>query len=125
MSAPLFVLVMLGGGIGACLRFIVDGLITRRVHTSFPLGTFLITPSGSFVVGLLTGLADSSVIDSDWLFVLGAGVMGGYTTFSTAMVGTVRLLQERRWTMALVNGLAMIMTTVLAAALGLTIGRYL
>ena len=75
MSAPLFVLVMLGGGIGACLRFIVDGLITRRVHTSFPLGTFLINTSGSFVLGLLTGLADSSVIDSDWLFVLGAGVL--------------------------------------------------
>jgi CrcB protein len=123
VNAGIFLLAVLGGGIGACLRFVVDGLIMRNVHNGFPLGTFLINASGSLLLGFLTGLAASSMINSTLLFVLGGGLMGGYTTFSTAMVDTVQLLHQRRWTMAIINGPAMIVLTVLAAFIGLDIGR--
>jgi CrcB protein len=123
VNTGIFLLATLGGGIGACLRFIIDGLIMRKVQNGFPLGTFLINTSGSFLLGFLTGLAASSVINSAWLFVLGGGILGGYTTFSTAMVDTVHLLHARRWSMAIINGLAMIVLTVLAGLIGLDIGR--
>jgi len=61
-------------------------------------------------------------VSSDWQLVLGGGLLGGYTTFSTASVETVRLLQERRYVPALVVGLGMLVASVAAAGLGLWIG---
>lgn len=123
MSAPMFLLACLGGGIGACLRFVVDGLVMRRVSSGFPLGIFLINASGSFLLGFLTGLADSSVLDGTWLFIISAGVMGGYTTFSTAMVDTVHLLREEAWGRATVNAASMLVAGVVLALIGLAVGR--
>lgn len=123
MNGLVFLAAVVGGGIGASLRFVVDGLIMRHVKSGFPWGTAIINVSGSFLLGLLTGLAASSVLDSEWLFVIGGGVMGGYTTFSTAMVDTVHLFQKGRHRDAWINGLGMIVVTVLAAMLGLALGR--
>ncbi len=123
MSAPVFLLACLGGGIGACLRFVVDALVMRRVPSGFPLGIFLINASGSFLLGFLTGLSDSSVDDSAWLFILSAGVMGGYTTFSTAMVDTVHLLRQEAWSRAAVNAAGMLVVGVVLALIGLAVGR--
>jgi len=125
MSGSVFLLVMLGGGIGAALRFIIDGLIMRRVTSGYSWGTFVINSTGSFLLGLLTGLSDSSVLSADWLAVLGGGVMGGYTTFSTAMVDTVHMIQHRTYGRALFNAFGMIVVTVLLALLGLVLGRSL
>lgn len=110
------------GGIGAVLRFAVDGAIRSRVRSLFPFGTAAINVSGSLVLGLLTGLALHSSIAGTWVLVLGTGLMGGYTTFSTASFETVRLLQDREYTMALANGLGILVAAVLAAVLGLWIG---
>ena len=123
MSAPIFLLACLGGGIGACLRFVVDVLVMRRANSGFPLGIFLVNASGSFLLGFLTGLSDSSVVDSTWLFIFSAGVMGGYTTFSTAMVDTVHLLRQEAWSRAAVNAAGMLVVGVLLALLGLAVGR--
>lgn len=125
MSVPVLLLACLGGGVGASLRFVVDGLVMRRHTSGFPLGIFLVNTSGSLLLGFLTGLADSSVLDSAWLFVLGSGVLGGYTTFSTAMVDTVHLLHEQAWRRAAVNAGAMLVLSVLLAVLGLAVGRSL
>ncbi|QEW00440.1 fluoride efflux transporter CrcB [Microbacterium caowuchunii] len=123
MNAGVFLLAVLGGGIGASLRFILDGLIMRRVHNGYPWGTFIINSTGSLILGFLTGLSDSSVLDSAWLFIIGGGVMGGYTTFSTAMVDTVHMLQKRTYGRALWNAIGMIVVTVVLALLGLLLGR--
>lgn len=123
MSAPVFLLACLGGGIGACLRFVVDVLVMRRVSSGFPLGIFLVNASGSFLLGFLTGLSDSSVDDSTWLFIISAGVMGGYTTFSTAMVDTVHLLRQEAWSRAAVNAAGMLVVGVVLALIGLAVGR--
>ena len=125
MNIGVFLLAALGGGIGAGLRFVIDGLIMRRVKSGYPLGTFVINVTGSFVLGLLTGLSDSSLLDAYWLFILGGGVMGGYTTFSTAMVDTVYMLQKRTYGRALWNAFGTLLITVIVALIGLLLGQAL
>ncbi|HAM25639.1 MAG TPA: chromosome condensation protein CrcB, partial [Microbacteriaceae bacterium] len=88
-------------------------------------GTTVINVTGSLVLGLLVGLALNGAISAEWRLVLGTGLMGGYTTFSTASVETVRLLQSRRFAAALGNGLGMLVVSVLAASFGLWIGSLL
>lgn len=122
--SPVLVLALaaLAGGIGAALRFFVDGLVRDHVRSSFPLGTSVINVTGSLALGLLIGLTLSHVASSELQAILGTGLLGGYTTFSTASVETVRLAHERRYRAALVNGVGMLILCVLAAALGLWIG---
>lgn len=117
-----FVAVCLAGGIGAGLRFLVDDAIRQRTKLTFPLATMIINATGSLVLGLLVGLVLTRVLPHEWLLIVGTGMMGGYTTFSTASVETVRLLEERRWGAALVNGFAMLVLCTAAAAVGYLIG---
>lgn len=125
MTAATFVVAALGGGIGAALRFVIDGVVMRRAQTGYPWGTFVINATGSLVLGLLTGLADSSLLHSSWLFILGSGVIGGYTTFSTVMVDTVSMLQKRTYGRALWNAFGMLVLTGILALSGLLLGRAL
>ena len=69
-------LVETGAALGACLRYLVTTLIKRHSHFNFPWATLLINLSGAFCLGFLTG---SQVVNP----FLGAGFMGGFTTFST------------------------------------------
>ena len=102
---PLLVLaVAAAGGIGAVARLVLDGLLRSRVAINFPLGTTVINVSGSFLLGLVTGLALAHGLPAEWRAILGTGFLGGYTTFSTASYETVRLAQQRRYRAALVNG---------------------
>ncbi|ROS66910.1 camphor resistance protein CrcB [Curtobacterium sp. PhB172] len=120
-------LVTVGGGVGAALRFLLDGLVKTRTSGSrtagVPLGTVLINVSGSLVLGLLTGLGQAGTIPLPAVAVLGTGMMGGYTTFSTASVETVQLLRSGKPRLAVLHGLGMLVVSVGAAALGLWIGR--
>lgn len=122
IATGLFLLVCLAGGVGAALRFILDGVIKSGTGTSFPIGTTVINVSGSFGLGVLTGAASTAGLSPEWLLVLGGGLMGGYTTFSTASVETVRLTQAGRYAAALLNGIGMLVVSVLAAGLGLLVG---
>lgn len=122
MNPVELLLVAVGGGVGAALRFLLDGLVKARVGR-FPLGTLVINVSGSFVLGLVSGLGESGAIPSVSVVVLGTGMMGGYTTFSTASVETVQLLRSGKTRLAVLNGLGMLVVSVGAAALGLSIGR--
>lgn len=121
MTLGLFLLAVAGGGLGASLRFVVDALVPAR--GGYPWGTLVVNITGSFVLGLLTGLAQSSLLDAPWLFVLGGGLMGGYTTFSAPMVATAEMLLRREGGRALVNSVGMLALTVLAAFAGLVLGR--
>ncbi|UBQ01402.1 fluoride efflux transporter CrcB [Curtobacterium sp. TXMA1] len=127
MSPLDLLLVSLGGGVGATLRFWLDGLLKGRVRgtalAGFPLGTLVINVSGSLVLGLLTGAGESGALPVPMVAVLGTGMMGGYTTFSTASVETVQLLRSGKTRTAVLNGLGMLVVSVGAAALGLLIGR--
>ena len=122
MSPLLLVAVAAAGGIGAATRFVVDGLVKDRLGSAYPWGTTAINVSGSFALGLVTGLALQAVVAPEWKAVLGTGLLGGYTTFSTASVETVRLLAVGRRGAAVANGLGMLVACVGVASLGLWLG---
>jgi len=115
-------LIGVAGGIGAALRLALDGVIRDRVRSSYPVGITVINLTGSLLLGLLTGLTGHHLESHRWALVVGTGLLGGYTTFSTASVETVRLLEDRRYLAAGLNGLGMLVGAVAAAALGLAAG---
>ena len=101
MSGALAVLLIcVAGGIGAALRLILDGLIKAQIRSSYPVGTTVINVTGSFLLGLLTGFAMNQAVPQQWQLVAGTGLLGGYTTFSTASFETVRLIEDRRYVAA-------------------------
>lgn len=122
MTALVFIALAVAGGLGASSRMLLDGLIKSRLSAALPWGTIIINVSGSVALGLFTGLASAHVLPEAWHLVLGTGFLGGYTTFSTASFETIRLLQERRWTVGLVNGFGTLVVSTAAAVLGLWLG---
>ena len=115
-------LICAAGGIGAALRLVVDGVIRTRFPFSYPVGTTVINLTGSFLLGILTGLTISQLVPHQWQLIVGTGLLGGYTTFSTASFETVRLIEDRRYVAAAVNGLGMLIAGTAAAALGFAVG---
>ena len=126
----LALLVGLGGGVGAAGRFLVDDLVTRRWAratrsgplSGLPWATVTINVTGSLLLGLLTGLAAADVLRPDLVAVAGTGLCGGYTTFSTATVETLRLAQRREAPLALLTAVGTTAAALLAAALGWWVG---
>ena len=114
--------VALAGGLGAVARLGLDGLVRMRVSASFPLGTVVVNVTGSFVLGLVTGLTLAHAVPGELRLVVGTGFCGGYTTFSTASFETVRLVEQRRTGLALLNAVGTVVVTVGVAALGLWLG---
>ncbi|KZE89568.1 fluoride efflux transporter CrcB [Microbacterium sp. TNHR37B] len=120
MSGGDFLWLVVGGGVGAGARYLVDGLIMRGRRDAFPVGILVVNVVGSFALGILTGL--SPLIGAMWLAIGGIGVLGGFTTFSTVSVETVLLRQRGRAEWAWVNLLGTLGACVVAAAIGLMIG---
>ncbi|QIM16441.1 chromosome condensation protein CrcB [Leucobacter insecticola] len=107
--------IAVAGGLGAGLRFLLDTALTTRLRSRFPWGIAVVNLSGSFALGLLTGASLGEPLAS----VLAVGLLGGYTTFSTASVDTVRLFLTRRPGAALVNGFGVLVAGVALAVLGI------
>jgi len=123
MNLLLFIAVALAGGAGAAMRLLIDGVVRARVPASVkPIGTMLINVTGSFGLGLITGFALGNLLPPELQLVLGGGLMGGYTTFSTASLETVLFARERRFRAALINALGMLIASASASGLGLWIG---
>jgi len=118
------IMLAVAGGLGAAARFLIDGLVRTRTPGSFPFGTMIINLGGSLLLGLLAGLV-SFGLPSPVQIITGTGFLGGYTTFSSASVETLRLMQERRWAAVIGNGLGMLVLGSALALLGLVIGRNL
>lgn len=119
MSDPGLLLgVAAAGAVGAPARFLVDGFVRSRTRDDLPYGTLLINLSGSFLLGLLTGLALTRGFPQTPFVLLGAGFCGAYTTFSTFAFETVRLAEEGERGRALVNVAVSIVVGVAAAAAG-------
>ena len=92
--------------------------MSSRWRRTFPLGTFLVNLTGSLVLGLLVGLASGPTT----MALVGTGVLGGYTTFSTASVDTVRLARSGHRGTALAYGGGTMLATIAAALAGLWLG---
>jgi CrcB protein len=118
----LAVAVGLAAAFGAVLRYLADQAVARRLPSRFPAGTWVINVSGSFLLGLLAGLATHHGLSADAVAVAGTGVCGGYTTFSTFSYETVRLMEEGSGLVALGNLAGSLAAGLAAAALGLGLG---
>ena len=114
-------LTLVAGAVGALARFVVDALIKQRWRSPFPLATAIINVTGSLLLGMLAGVVLFHGQSSAWQTVVGTGFCGGYTTFSTASFETVRLLQQNRRVLALVNAVGSLVTSVAACAVGLAV----
>jgi len=114
--------VALAGGAGAVLRALLIHHVSMRRSDPLPLGTMLVNASGSLLLGIVTGLSIYHGLGSHLLAVIGVGLCGGYTTWSTASWETIHLLHTGRRTEAVVytvGGLAVCLAAA-AAGLGLT-----
>lgn len=129
----ILLLVSVAGGVGASARLIVDGLITSLLGsrvgaqqssrvTTFPVGTTVINVFGSLLLGLVFGLAQHELITARWELIIGTGFLGGFTTFSTASLETIRLLGRRRWLAGGACGVGMLVCAIAAATLGFAVG---
>lgn len=121
MIALTWVGALVAGGAGATLRFLLDGTIARRTGSTFPFGTLVVNISGAVLLGLLSGLA----LPHDLALIVGTGAIGSYTTFSTWMLETQRLAEERQNLYAAANVLLMLILGLAGAALGRWIGLVL
>ncbi|WP_146361336.1 fluoride efflux transporter CrcB [Arthrobacter yangruifuii] len=125
MTPLLFSGICAAGGLGAVLRFILDGIIKARTQISYPVGTMFINVTGSLLLGLLTGMTVTLLLPDPAKLIIGTGLLGGYTTFSTASFETIRLAQEHRVLPALINGVGMLVLSTIAAAAGYLVGTLL
>lgn len=113
--------IAIAGALGAPARYLLDVFIQNRSAGAFPRGTLVINVTGSFLVGLLTGLVLYHAFPSTPRMVLGTGFCGAYTTFSTFTYETVRLAEARAFGTALQNTLSSLLVPALAAAVGLVL----
>ena len=113
-----WLLVCLGGAIGAVARWLLDGAVQRRWPSRLPTGILLINVLGSFVLGaLLAGTLGWDHRD-DWVALAGTGICGGFTTFSTFAYETVALAEDGAPTLAVVNVVASVGLSLGAAFAG-------
>ncbi|OBH27409.1 camphor resistance protein CrcB [Mycobacterium sp. E342] len=113
--------VVILGGLGSVLRFMVDRAVGRRVPRSLPLGTLTVNISGAALLGFLGGLALSKYA----ALLAGTAFVGAYTTFSTWMLETQRLGEERQLRTAFANIVVSVVLGEAAALLGQRIAEHI
>jgi fluoride exporter len=121
MNVLVWAAVMLIGGAGSVVRFLADGVVASAAGRGFPLGTLAVNVSGAVILGVITGLA----LGHDQALLAGTAAVGSYTTFSTWMLETQRLTEERQHRTAAVNVIASLAFGIAAAALGHLLGTQL
>lgn len=116
MTPLVFLLASVAGGVGAGLRYLVDLGIMSLTHGRFPWGIVIVNLTGSFALGVVT----ASVPDA--AFIVGAGLLGGYTTFSTAMLDAIALWRDGDRPASVGHVIGTFAGAVLAALAGLGVG---
>lgn len=109
------------GALGALGRFTVDGAVSARWPSDFPFGTLAVNMSGGFALGALVGLG----VAGDAQLLLGTGLLGGYTTFSTWMFEAQRLAEDREWRLMWLNLAGPMVAGVAVTGLGWLAGAAL
>ena len=121
MSFGVWIAFLLVAAVGACARYLLDGFVQVRRGSEFPWGTSVVNISGSFVLGVITGLALYHGLGVDSKLVFGTGFCGAYTTFSTFSYETVRLAEGGLTGAAIRNVAVNTAGGLLAAGLGLAL----
>jgi len=119
-----YMVVGIGGFIGAIARFWLGAYISNRMGTRFPYGTFVINCTGSFLIGfILTLLADRTHWSPNWRYLIPVGFIGAYTTFSTFEYETFRSIQDGELFMAGLNVALSVVVGFICVWLGTVAGR--
>jgi CrcB protein len=120
-----YLLVGVGGFIGAIARFVVARLVGALFETKFPLGTFVINISGSFLLGVLGTIVAQKVMPNSeaMRLALGVGFLGAYTTFSTFEFETHALFDDGSWLTATTNMFASLFVGLLAVRGGIVAAK--
>ena len=121
----LVLLVGLGSGLGGMLRYWLSGLVASRVGETFPWGTLAVNVLGSFLIGLIAGLTDSQrwAGSPEVRQFLMLGVLGGFTTYSSFSLQTLRLLQDGEWWPAVGNVVGTTLLCLLFVVIGYKVGQ--
>jgi len=114
-------LVALGAAVGAPLRYLADRAVQRRHDSVFPWGTFAVNVAGSFLLGVLVGGA--TAVPRSLVALLGTGLCGALTTYSTFGYETVRLLEDRARAFAVLNAVASVVAGLGAAFCGIALAQ--
>ncbi|MCF6523629.1 fluoride efflux transporter CrcB [Streptomyces sp. JJ36] len=118
-----WLLVVAGAAVGAPLRYLTDRAVQARHDSVFPWGTFAVNAAGSLLLGALTGLAQAGTAGPDTLALLGTGLCGALTTYSTFSYETLRLAERGEPLLAAANVAASVLVALGAVFLGLTLTR--
>lgn len=118
-------LVAAGGAVGSVARYLVGGGALRAFGSGWPYGTFTVNVVGGFLMGCLASwLAHRGAASSEpWRVLLGVGVMGGFTTFSSFSLETALMIQKRAYLQAFSYSAASVLLSVAALFAGLLIAR--
>jgi len=117
-----YLVVFVGGGVGALARYIAASAIMNRFGGPFPLGTLVINVTGSFLIGfLMTMLTERFHLDPIWRLLLVVGFLGGYTTFSSFEWETFTAVREG----ALWNGMLNVVSSVMLGYVAVWLGVFL
>jgi len=114
--------VAIGGALGSVARYWFSGLVGRHFGETFPWGTILVNITGSFVIGMFATLTgpDGRWLSPAWFrqqfFIL--GICGGYTTFSSFSLQTLKLMEDGQWFYATANVLVSVICCLVAVWLG-------
>ena len=121
-----YLLVFVGGGLGASLRHTINVACARCMGTSFPYGTFIINITGSIAMGLIAGyLAFKGEASQPWRLFLMTGVLGGYTTFSAFSLDAALLYERGELGLALFYVLGSVVLSIAGLFAGLALMRHL
>jgi CrcB protein len=120
------ILIGIGGFAGAIARYAIDGWVSQRTAGQFPFGTLVVNLSGSLLIGALFALAlERGAVSAEVRGPLLIGFVGAYTTFSTLMLESWRLMEDGAWILAAGNLVGSVALGLVAVIGGLAIGRAL
>jgi CrcB protein len=120
-----YLLVGVGGFLGANARYLVARWVAALVDTRFPLGTFVINISGSFVLGVLGTIVAQKMFPTSEAarLAIGVGFLGAYTTFSTFEYETHALFEDGAWLTATTNIVASVAVGLIAVRAGIVLAK--
>ncbi len=118
-----YLVVGIGGFLGAVARYAVAAYIGSRFGGRFPYGTFVINMSGCFLVGFIVTLLARTTASQYWRYFIPIGFIGAYTTFSTFEYETLRAVQDGQLTTGLLNVALSVVVGFVAVWVGAAIGR--
>ena len=117
--------VIIGGGLGALLRYLLSGIIQKQSASLFPYGTLVVNLIGAVVIGFLWELFQNITVSTNMRVFIFMGIIGAFTTFSTFSLETFNLLKDNQYLTALINVLVSNVFCIILVFAGSFAARFL